>query len=435
MVKLGRAPTVEQFGKAFRQGFEKALEEGAGRDGRLSLREAQRLKESGNVFGDNAVNYLEKTGQQSVSVNKLLDRAEAYAFATAAKVAGPNRRLSLLEARALPKDLQADFFTMRGKNPPEDAGSSEGVKLGAALLSQINGEIINDRWGDRGDLVRLLQPELDKLGSDAERTAFAQAVADHIKANPGEADEGKVQELIMGAWGAATGHLYAPGEKDAFQAALLASDMDQLQDLFGDWNEHVMENSQDPDAMATPLFGAMREGCRMINEAAVASSNGELTMLKVVTDDTRSSWNDEGIMGGTSRVDIGQHPADSDWGDVAKKAMVARLEYYSDDVKGPIEAGTAKPVTDEGVKEIAHVISQKGMAYSRRDDVTFRMMQINDILEQLGPRSDLTMVRATTLSGEEDSRVGLREVFTYIVANKTTGQHADFYIYENNLEP
>lgn len=135
MPTLTKAPSPKDFASAWTRGFAAAVRSEAGKDGRLSRKEAERIAEQGGAlaqFGDNAVNYLEHTGQKSVSVDKLIGKAHDYAFAVAEKAAGSNQRLSLVEAKNLPEDLRGDFFALRGK---EDPGADEPNKLTGARLN------------------------------------------------------------------------------------------------------------------------------------------------------------------------------------------------------------------------------------------------------------------------------------------------------------
>ena len=90
MPTITQAPSPKEFANAWTRGFAAAVRSEAGRDGRLSLREAKRIAEQGGnlaTYGDNAVNYLEKTGQKSVSVNKLIGKGHDYAVAVSASSA------------------------------------------------------------------------------------------------------------------------------------------------------------------------------------------------------------------------------------------------------------------------------------------------------------------------------------------------------------
>ena len=123
MSKLSRiTPTPAQFRTAVEEEFGPVIRSAAGADGRLTRNEAARIAERpdfGWVVSDNAVNYLTLTGQQTVSAEKLIRKLGEYAESQAEQVAGPNQKLSLLEARSITADLQAEFFYLRGKGLPE----------------------------------------------------------------------------------------------------------------------------------------------------------------------------------------------------------------------------------------------------------------------------------------------------------------------------
>lgn len=118
----GITPTPSQFRQAAIDRFGDKLREAAGADGRLTRNEAARIAEREDdawILADNATNYLAITGQKTVSATKLLRKIGEYAEREASDVAGPNQRLSLVEARSLPDDLQAEFFYLRGKGLPD----------------------------------------------------------------------------------------------------------------------------------------------------------------------------------------------------------------------------------------------------------------------------------------------------------------------------
>jgi len=121
MSVLKANPKVEQFVSAWTTRFARAVRDAAGGDGKLSLDEARTIAQRDGVtrlYGDNAVNFLESKGLREVSVDTLIGAARRYANRAATGVAGDNRRMSLTEARLLPKDLVDDFFALRGKKTP-----------------------------------------------------------------------------------------------------------------------------------------------------------------------------------------------------------------------------------------------------------------------------------------------------------------------------
>lgn len=118
----GTTPTPRQFADALRDTWGPVLREAAGADGRLSRPEAERIAERADpewVVSDNASNWLRFSGQQTVSANKLIDRLHTWAEEQATVAAGANGKLSLVEARSLPADLQAELFYLRGKGLPD----------------------------------------------------------------------------------------------------------------------------------------------------------------------------------------------------------------------------------------------------------------------------------------------------------------------------
>lgn len=144
MPKLNSAPTPKQFATAFTRHFAAEVRNAAGRDGRLSLNEATKMDPA---FADNALNYLEKKDQKSVSTEKLIGAAYGYALATGSKVAGNGNRISLVEARMLPDDLQANFLALRGKDAPavQDVALSSAEKQNIFNMIQTNdGDVFPD---------------------------------------------------------------------------------------------------------------------------------------------------------------------------------------------------------------------------------------------------------------------------------------------------
>jgi hypothetical protein len=108
--------TPKTFAAAWTRKFAENIDAAAGRDGRLSTREAERIGErtDGNrLWSDNAVNYLRALGQATVSAQKVVAAGTAYVLAAAAKAAGPDGRLSQKDGTKLPPDLRDDFIYLR----------------------------------------------------------------------------------------------------------------------------------------------------------------------------------------------------------------------------------------------------------------------------------------------------------------------------------
>lgn len=115
----GITPTPAQAAQAYADRFGAVIDSAGGKDGRISRASAERLAERGDagaLVSDNLVNYLDATGQKSVSANKFKAVVQDYVAATASAAAGANQKLSLLEIRNLPADLQADLKHLRGKD-------------------------------------------------------------------------------------------------------------------------------------------------------------------------------------------------------------------------------------------------------------------------------------------------------------------------------
>ena len=136
---LGRAPTVSATRDAFEAWFAPIVREAAGRDGRLSVATAHRIAErrdNGRLASDNAVRVIEDSGQKTMSAEKLIGIEVRRLEDAAVAVAGPNQRVSLLEIRRLPRDLQDDILHLRGKRPVEPAPRTM-AEIQAAVTAQV----------------------------------------------------------------------------------------------------------------------------------------------------------------------------------------------------------------------------------------------------------------------------------------------------------
>ncbi len=133
MPRIPNTPSVRTFTETWSTDFKDAVTKAAGKDGRLTMTEAQKLAtrpDADKAFADNAINYLKATGKQSVSVDVLATSAKAYAQRAAQVAAGPDGKLSLADGAKLPSDLVEDFFMLRGKTAP---GTTPVVVGGSAL--------------------------------------------------------------------------------------------------------------------------------------------------------------------------------------------------------------------------------------------------------------------------------------------------------------
>jgi len=160
---MPKIDTPATFAKAFTAGFADAVRDVAGTDGRISENEAKKVAEP---YRDNALHFLEKTGQKSVSVDKLIGRAHDYAFATAKKAAGPDGHLSAVDIRALPEDLQLDAQKL---NPPSANARARELK---GLAEKISFASFGE--DDAGEFVTFVRRKttVDELTSDTFLKAF-----------------------------------------------------------------------------------------------------------------------------------------------------------------------------------------------------------------------------------------------------------------------
>lgn len=175
MPVLNRAPRPDEFARAWVDTYGAALREAAGKDGRISRTEASRIAErldGGQRASDNVVNWLEAAGQKSVSVEKFLDVARGYVERMAARAAGADGRVSLVDAQSLPADLQQDFLALRGRvvdTPP----ALEGDALKAAVASQVLAALDADsatKLSRPPSVVRGRRPYIENLPHPASNT-------------------------------------------------------------------------------------------------------------------------------------------------------------------------------------------------------------------------------------------------------------------------
>ena len=157
-ILTGKTPTPAQFAKAIKDQYADAIRDAAGKDGRISRNEAKKIAERSDpswTVSDNIQNYLRITGQKSVSAEKMIRELAEYAEQRAAQVAGSNQRLSLIEARSLPQDLQAEFFYLRGKGLPD--------RVTPQQLSEVVWRLVEAALDDE-TLIKLLGPPWQVMG-------------------------------------------------------------------------------------------------------------------------------------------------------------------------------------------------------------------------------------------------------------------------------
>lgn len=118
---LPNTPNPAVFASAWTRRFEEAVTRAAARDGRLSRSEAKRISEREgfeSLFSDDALAILSSTGQQTISIARIVELAHARALASATTAAGADGRLSLADGTKLRTTLRADFQWLRGKGGP-----------------------------------------------------------------------------------------------------------------------------------------------------------------------------------------------------------------------------------------------------------------------------------------------------------------------------
>ena len=144
MPKLSKTPSVRTFTEAWTRRFEQVVKDAAGKDGRLSRSEAQRIAQrtdDGRHFADNAVGWLGAAGQKSVSVKKLAAEASASVLNAAQVAAGPDGRISKADQARLAADLMEDIRALQGASVgpvPSPSANDVVAKLTAAVMGMQN---------------------------------------------------------------------------------------------------------------------------------------------------------------------------------------------------------------------------------------------------------------------------------------------------------
>ena len=151
---LPNTPSPTTFADAWALRFEEAVRLAAGRDERLSRSEAYRLGELDGweaLFADDARAVLFPTGQETMSVSKLVEIGRERALKSAKSAAGSDGRLSLPDGEnKLYKRLRKDFLWLRGKLPIPPSRTREEL---AAIAEPLVLEAI-----DAGTAVKLPGP-------------------------------------------------------------------------------------------------------------------------------------------------------------------------------------------------------------------------------------------------------------------------------------
>jgi hypothetical protein len=140
----GITPTPDQLGEAWRDEFRDAILDAGGADGRLSEASARRIlqrDDAGRLAADNALAFFDRTGQKTVSAQKLLRVLGLEVTQAAEAIAGSNQRVSLREGRNLPEHIRPDFFHLRGKGLPDSRTYADFV---ADAVSAVRASIADD---------------------------------------------------------------------------------------------------------------------------------------------------------------------------------------------------------------------------------------------------------------------------------------------------
>jgi hypothetical protein len=138
MSKISQSPSPSTFAKAWAKQFEKSVKSVAGKDGRLSVAEAQKLSASAGAkkaFADEALDFFDRTGQQTVSVPKLVKTVRTEVENAAKQAAGADGRLSQADLEKLPAHLKADVAVLQG------AGAQKGSLL--SKLTTLTKDLLN----------------------------------------------------------------------------------------------------------------------------------------------------------------------------------------------------------------------------------------------------------------------------------------------------
>jgi hypothetical protein len=134
------------FSETWATDFKEAVKRAAGKDGRLSVSEAQRLAarpDADRVFADNALNYFQSTGKKTVSIDVLAREMKAYARRAAETAAGPDGKVSLADGNTLPADLKEDFFFLRGRSTPVVTPPAPGTSSLPAVKAALEAAVVD----------------------------------------------------------------------------------------------------------------------------------------------------------------------------------------------------------------------------------------------------------------------------------------------------
>jgi hypothetical protein len=135
-----RAPSPSALADAWIARYAQAVRDAAGQDGRLSRNEAARMTDGTPLqreAADNVAAFFDRTGQQTVSAERFLAAERARIVDEASRVAGRGNRVSLVEARLLPRELAHDALALRGAAPPTTTPTPSPPSPVVALLGPV----------------------------------------------------------------------------------------------------------------------------------------------------------------------------------------------------------------------------------------------------------------------------------------------------------
>lgn len=124
LATLGSNPTVADTVDAYRKATAQVLDDAAGRDGRVSVTEAIRIRDrrdGGAAWSDDVLHVLDAAGQSTISRSKLERLLGTQFEAAASGAAGPDGRVSLADGRSMPARFRQDFAYLRGQLPADPA--------------------------------------------------------------------------------------------------------------------------------------------------------------------------------------------------------------------------------------------------------------------------------------------------------------------------
>lgn len=201
--RLPDNPTAQAFAQMWAEKmFAPAVEQVAGRDGRVSATEAGRseaLTGGASHARDNLRNVFETQGSARPSTSSLVDAGYQYALAHAERAAGQDGRISLSEIDKLPEDLREDFQALLAGEASTTRLEPRGYRYSHRVLDSVvdaynitDTQALLDKAIERGDSNQYL--------NRAELTEAAEALqAEAILLQKGVIDEAGARRVMNAA--------------------------------------------------------------------------------------------------------------------------------------------------------------------------------------------------------------------------------------------